>query len=138
MDYNLFIKNKFLNQSMGDFSTTYNKVDYSGLEKMVSKNTIFGMGKVAMRICRKNVKSVFDSIDGLPLNQDAYNSGKDAFLLTRKDGYVDRDELYQLIKDSFKLVNGKEITDEEISKMTVREAIDLVIEYLDQKQTPQK
>ena len=121
MDYTIFIKNKFLNQSVDNFAQSFDRVDYNGFEKIVHRNTIFGMGRIATKVCRKSVKSVFESVDGIPLNNN--NNAT----TTRKDGYVDRDEMYQLIKNSYKTVYGKEISKEELSKMTIREAIDLVI-----------
>ena len=86
MDYTLFIKNKFLNQSVNNFAQSFDKVDYNGFEKMVSKNTVLGMGKVAVKVCRNSVKSVFDSVDGIPVHlKNETNS------VVRKDGYVDSD-----------------------------------------------
>lgn len=120
MDYTLLIKQKFLNQSVDFFAQSFDKVDYKGFEKIVSHNTFLGSGKIAIKICRKNVKSVFDSVDGITINTSAGS-------FVRKDGFVDRDEMYQLIKNSYKKVYGKEITNDLLSKMTVRNAIDLII-----------
>ncbi len=126
MDYTLFIKNKFLNQSVNSFAQSFDRVDYKGFEKIVSRNTVLGMGKIATKVCRKSVKSVFESVDGLPLQGSANNIPQ-----VRKDGFVDRDEMYQLIKNSYETVHGKKITEEELSKMTVKDAIDLVIKCYD-------
>lgn len=122
MDYTLFIKNKFLNQSIDNFAQSFDRIDYKGLEKIVSRNTVFGSGKIAMAVCRKDVKSVFESVDGIPLNTDGAT-------VIRKDGYVDRDEFYQLINTSYKTVYGQEITGDELSKMTVKDAIEMLIKY---------
>lgn len=130
MDYSIFIKNKFLNRTVGDFSSDFEKVDYKEFEHIVSKNTVLGMGKIAMKICRGSVKSVFDSVDGIPINQ-----GNGTPVLMRKDGFVDKDEMYQLLKESYKSVKGEDITEEEISKLSVKQAIDLVISYWDKKQS---
>jgi hypothetical protein len=124
MDYTIFIKNRFLNTSIGEFSQTFDKTDYKGFERIVTRNTVLGMGKIALKICRKNVKSVFDKVDGIPLNND--NS---TITTIREDGYVDRDEMYQLIKNSYQEVTGQKITKTQISKLTIREAIDLIIDY---------
>ena len=129
MDYTLFIKNKFLNQPIDTFAKSFDKVDYVGFEKIVASNTVLGMGKIATKICRKSVKSVFDSVDGIPLQKSAANPSG----ITRKDGFVDRDEMYQLIKDSYESIYGKKISPEELSKMTVKDAIDLVIKSNDMK-----
>lgn len=120
MDYTIFIKKKFLEQPVDSFAQTFDRVDYREFEKIVSKNTVFGFGKIATKVCRKSVRSVFDSVDGIKINTQTGS-------VVRKDGFVDRDEMYQLIKDSYKKVNGKEISNEELSNMTVRDAIDLVI-----------
>ena len=125
MNYTIFIKNKFLMQSVNDFAQSFDSVDYSGFEKIVSSNTIFGMGKIAAKICRKSVKSVFESVDGIPLRN---GNG----VTVRKDGVVDREEMYQLIKDSYEAVHGKKITQDKLSKMTVKDAIDLIIKYKNQ------
>lgn len=130
MDYSIFIKNKFLNRTVGDFSSDFEKVDYKEFEHIVSKNTVLGMGKIAMKICRGSVKSVFYSVDGIPINQ-----GNGTPVLMRKDGFVDKDEMYQLLKESYKSVKGEDITEEEISKLSVKQAIDLVISYWDKKQS---
>ena len=127
MDYSLFIKDKFLYQTVGNFSSGFEKADYMGFERIVAKNSIMGMAKIALLVCHKNVKSVFDKVDGIPIKQSGQNS------IIRKDGFVDRDEMYQLIKESYNFVNGKEITEAEISKMTVKQAIDLVIDYWNKK-----
>lgn len=124
MDYTLFIKNKFLNTSVGEFSQTFDKTDYKGFERIVTRNTVLGMGKIALKICRKNVKSVFDKVDGIPLQKR-----NDTPPVIRDDGYVDRDEMYQLIKDSYKDVVGNKITDEQVSKMSIKDAIDLIIDF---------
>ena len=124
MDYTIFIKNRFLNTSIGEFSQTFDKTDYKGFERIVTRNTVLGMGKIALKVCRKNVKSVFDKVDGIPLKKD--NS---ATPVIREDGYVDKDEMYQLIKDSYQEVTGQKITNTQISKLTIKEAIDLVIDY---------
>ncbi len=123
MDYTLFIKNKFLNQPIDKFAKSFDKVDYNGFEKIVANNTVLGMGRIATKVCRKSVRSVFDSVDGIPLQKSAANP----LGITRKDGFVDRDEMYQLIKDSYESIYGKKISPEELSKMTVKDAIDLVI-----------
>ena len=127
MDYSLFIKDKFLNQSIGNFSSDFEKTNYKGFENIVTQNSIMGMAKIALIVCRKNVKSVFDKVDGIPLKQSGNYS------ITRKDGYVDKDEMFQLIKDSYKYINKKEITNEEVSNMTVKQAVDLVITYWNKK-----
>ena len=124
MDYTLFIKNNFLNTTIGDFSKNFDKTNYKGFERIVTKNTILGMGKVALVVCRKNVKSVFDKVDGIPLQR-----GNNTLPEVRDDGFVDKDEMYQLIKDSYKDVVGDKITDEQVSKMTIKDAIDLVIDF---------
>ena len=126
MDYTIFVKNKFLSTTIGDFSKDLDKTDYKGFEKIVTRNTIFGMGKVALAICRKSTKSVFYEVDGMPVKQG------DTFV-SRKDGYVDKDEMYQLIRNSYELVNGEKITNEQISKLTIKEAVDIAIEYWDKK-----
>jgi hypothetical protein len=43
--------------------------------------------------------------------------------------------MYQLLKESYKSVKGEDITEEEISKLSVKQAIDLVISYWDKKQS---
>ncbi len=123
MDYTFFIKNRFLNSSVGDFTNDFEKTDYKGFEKIVSKNTIWGMGKIAIKVCRKEVQSIFGKIDGIEL-KDTQNPTE-----IRKDGYVDKDELYQLIKTSYEDTKGEKINDEKISKMTIREAVDIIINY---------
>ena len=124
MDYTIFIKNRFLNTSIGEFSQTFDKTDYKGFERIVTRNTVLGMGKIALTVCRKNVKSVFDKVDGIPLKKDNSTTP-----VIREDGYVDKDEMYQLIKDSYKDVIGDKITDDQVSKMTIRDAIDLIIDF---------
>jgi hypothetical protein len=126
MDYTIFVKNKFLNTTIGDFAKDFDKTDYKGFENIVTENTVFGLGKIAVKVCRKNVKSVFESVDGLPVMQNDSS-------VVKKDGYVDKNEMFQLLKNSYLGVNGKEISEEEISKMTVRQAVDLVIEYWNKK-----
>lgn len=129
MDYTLFIKSNFLNQPIDTFAQSFDKVDYQGFEKIVVKNTVWGLGKIATKICRKSVRSVFDSVDGISLQKSASNPSG----IMRKDGFVDRDEMYQLIKDSYELIYGKKISPKELSKMTVKDAIDLVIKSNDMK-----
>ena len=124
MDYTLFVKNSFLKTSIGDFSQNFDKTDYKGFERIVTKNTVLGMGKIAVRVCRKNVKSVFDKVDGIPIE-----TGKNTKPDVRVDGFVDKDEMYQLIKNSYESVMGEKITKDQISKLTIREAVDLVIDF---------
>ena len=123
MDYTFFIKKKFLNQPVNTFAQSFDKLDYRGFEKIVTRNTVLGMGAVAVKVCRKDVKSVFNSVDGLPLRD-----GTSPIPIVRKDGFVDRDEFYQLVKDSYQNVHNKELSEEELSKMTVKDVIDLVIQ----------
>ena len=123
MSNTFFIKKSFLNQSMGDFSNNFDKTDYRGFEQIVKDNCIWGMGKLAVKVCRGSVKSVFETVDGIPVYNQSTNG------VIKKDGYVDKDEMFQLIKDSYKTVKGKNISDEELPKMSVKDAIDLVVEY---------
>lgn len=129
MGYTFFIRKSFLHQSVGDFANNFDKTDYKGFEKIVTDNCIWGMGKVAIKVCRKSVKSVFENVDGIPL----YNQNSGAVDLTRKDGFVDKDEMLQLIKDSYKLVEGKNISDEDLNKMSIKDAINLIIKYWNRK-----
>lgn len=126
MDYTSFIKSKFLNQSVDSFTNSNERFDFKGLEKIVSQNTVFGMGKIATTILKRDVRSVFESLDGVPLTAD---NG----MFVRKDGFIDKDEMYQTLKCSYKSVYGKEVSQDRLSKLTVKQAMSLLLKCYDKK-----
>ena len=126
MDYTSFIKNKFLNQSVDSFTNSNERFDFKGLEKIVSQNTVFGMGKIATTILKRDVRSVFESLDGVPLTTD---NG----MFVRKDGFIDKDEMYQTLKCCYKSVYGKEVSQDRLSKLTVKQAMSLLLKCYDKK-----
>lgn len=111
------VKDSFLDQSVEEFTNENCGISYSDLDTIIKKNkSIFVPGfmvKSARESCEKEIKWLFDSFDKN----------------IQQDGIVEKEEVFQIIRDYFQNVNNQQVSDEQIKKLKVLDLIDMIINY---------
>ena len=111
------VKDSFLDQSVEEFTNENCGISYSDLDTIIKKNkSIFVPGfmvKSARESCEKEIKWLFDSFDKN----------------IQQDGIVEKEEVFQIIRDYFQNVNNQQVSDEQIEKLKVLDLIDMIINY---------
>ena len=118
------IDQNILNMSIGEFMTKDKKLRYKDVENLVRENTIFG--EIALNLYDKYAKFIFKKVDGVPLNLPDYNRNKTNTIYRRKDGYIDKQELYEAVKISYWCRNEKRLNDINISKISLKDGLKII------------
>ena len=131
MNYEIFVKNDFLNQTVGQFSSNMGLLSFNDVKNLILKNTSWYINKKAVNsFFEKNntrIYNIFSEIDGRTLNRDAILDKKEIIPLKRRDGYIEKQEIYQFIKDYYRCEKNIRLTDEEVSKMKLDTLLDIIV-----------
>ena len=142
MGFDIFIKNEFLNQSIGQFTDRMGMMSKDDVCDVIVKNKSWYVSKSVMRKALAanddKVSSIFKKIDGRVLNRDAIFDGKESVEVRRADNLVEKQEIYQLVKDYYREKKDVRLTDEEVSKMKMSEFIEIISKMYDSLENQDK
>ena len=142
MGFDIYIKKEFLNQSIGQFTDRNNKLSKKDVCDIILNNKSWYIPKGIMRKALKNndekVTSIFRKIDGRVLNRDAILDGKETNEVRRLDNLVEKQEVYQLVKDYYREEKGIRISDEDVAKMKMYQLIDIITKIYDELEQQEK
>ena len=97
MGFDIFIKNEFLNQSIGQFTDKMGMMSKVDICNVIVQNKSWYVSKSVMRKALANnddkVSSIFKKIDGRVLNRDAIFDGKESVEVRRADNLVEKQEI---------------------------------------------
>ena len=131
MDYTLYIKNSFLKQTIGGFTSQHDNMSCETVKKLAEKNVSWYVPKGFVRKNAKVIESIFNRIDGRVLNKDALRSGKTNVPERHLDGKVEKAEIFQLVKDYYKNEKGQTLSDSEVSNMSITKLLDIFMVMID-------
>ncbi len=110
MDYKKFIKNNFLNQTIGSYSDNFCNANYQKVEKEFSNCLVWFVPRKVVTSNRQTIHTIFDHIDSLK----------------KKNGLIEKDEIYILVKQYYSEVKHQNVTDEQISQMKMSTIVDVL------------
>ena len=141
MGFDIYIKKEFLNQSIGQFTDRNNMLSKKDVCDIILNNKSWYVPKGIMRKALKDnddkVTSVFRKIDGRVLNRDAILDGKETTEIRREDNLVEKQEVFQLVKDYYRQ-KGIRLSDEEVANMKMYQLIDIITKIYDELETQGK
>ena len=135
MGFDIFIKNEFLNQSIGQFTDKMGMMSKVDICNVIVQNKSWYVSKSVMRKALANnedkVSSIFKKIDGRVLNSDAILDGRETTEVRRADDLLEKQEIFQLVKDYYRQEKNVRLSDEEVSKMKMSEFIEIISKMYD-------
>ena len=130
MGFDIYIKKEFLNQPIEQFTNSAGLLSKKDVCDIILANKSWYVPKSIMKKALKEnddkVTSIFNKIDGRILNNDAILDGKETVEIRRTDNLVEKQEIYQLIKDYYRENKEIRLSNEEVSKMKMSELIDII------------
>jgi len=129
MEYILFIKYSLLKQNIGTFTDNLGNADIKKIESTVVDNLRWGKLKDALKEedNRKIMVSIFNEIDGRTLNKEDLRNKKTTVPLKKRDGIIEKAEIYQLVKDYYQYEERIKLSDEDVSKMKMPKLLDIFV-----------
>ena len=129
MDYTLYIKNALLKQSIGSYMEKLGKISYTDAEKIAVESLQWYVPKKIIKKKTPLMYTIFKYIDGITVNRGEGQEAEEKarYRTNRKDGYVDKEEIYQLIKDYYRYVLKSPVSNEEISEMKMTKLLDVLV-----------
>ena len=141
MGFDIYIKKEFLNQSIGQFTDRNKMLSKKDVCDIILNNKSWYIPKGIMRKALKDndekVTSIFRKIDGRVLNRDAILDGKETNEIRREDNLVEKQEVFQLVKDYYRQ-KGIRLSDEEVANMKMHQLIDIITKIYDELETQGK
>ncbi len=129
MDFRFFFKNKFLRKTFGEFAASLENADYNKFKQTLKDNSSWYVPGIIFKTKDKIIQGLFDKIDGCGLGRDLNGN-----LINNHSGnannILELKEMYDWIKYNYKLYKGKEISDDELSKMKMSQFMEYVEDFL--------
>ena len=112
MDFKIFFKKDFLRLSFDDFVKKIENSDYKNFKSVLKENKARYIPGFLFNLENKTIQSLFNVVDKTRIkNNPEY----------KEDKILQREELYEWVKKTYKLYMGKDITDEELKNMKMSE-----------------
>ncbi len=134
MDFDIYVKNKFLNKTMGEFTSEYKYATYNDIENIIMNNKSWYVPNSFIKKGRPIIESIFNSIDGRVLNKDQLRKKLTTTPVRHKDNLIEKAEIYQLIKDYFHCEKSIDLTNEQVSKLKIKDFLDIIVVFLEKSE----